>query len=42
MDSKRKVEVFSAGCAFCHEVRDWLLNTSRLVKKTIKLSSALE
>src|SRR5262249_6357562 len=22
MDSKRKVEVFSAGCAFCHEVID--------------------
>jgi len=22
MDSKRKVEIFSAGCAFCHEVID--------------------
>ena len=22
MESKRKVEVFSAGCAFCHEVID--------------------
>jgi hypothetical protein len=22
MDSKRKVEVFSAGCTFCHEVID--------------------
>ena len=22
MDNKRKVEVFSAGCAFCHEVID--------------------
>ena len=22
MDSRRKIEVFSAGCAFCHEVID--------------------